>query len=250
MLINRRSVFEAHKGGATVGRLPTLAPKVLLADPDVDSHSLYAHLLGLEEIEITHATDGRAALVKALEYPFLLIITETCVPFLDGYALCEVLRHDRATITTPIMVVTADARPASLERALRAGADVALAKPVTGVMCSEAHRLMLRSRDLRDRSDRSTLEVAALLEKPRSWRQSDKPLKVSQSREHRRYDTAQPPIAPPHVICPSCERPLSYEVSYIGGVTARDSEQWDCYTCSGSCGRFEYRQRTRRLRPL
>jgi CheY-like chemotaxis protein len=227
--------------------LPRLAPKVLLADPDIDSHLLYARLLGLEEIEITHATDGRNALVKALEYPFLLIITETRVPFLDGYSLCEILRHDGATIIMPIMVVTADARPASLERALRAGADVALAKPVTEVMSSEAHRLMLRSRDLRDPSARP-LEVTTLLDKSQSRLQSGKPLKVTQSRRHRRYDTAQPPIAPPDVLCPSCHRPLNYEFSYIGGVTARDSEQWDCYTCSGPCGRFEHRQRTRRLR--
>jgi CheY-like chemotaxis protein len=248
MPMNRRSHFELHKSGVTTGRLPTLAPKVLLADPDIDSHLLYSHLLGLKAIEITHTTDGRNALVKALEYPFALIITETCVPFLDGYALCEILRHDGATTTTPIMVVTADARPASLERALRAGADVAFIKPVTDVMCSEAHRLILRSSELRDRSDPSALQFGSLLDTSQSGLRPGKLLKVSQSREHRRYDTAQPPIAPPNVICPSCDLPLTYELSYIGGVTARDSEQWDCYTCSGRCGRFEYRQRTRQLR--
>ena len=160
----------------------------------------------------------------------------------------RILRRDGATITTPIMVVTADARPASLERALRAGADVAFTKPVTDVMCSEAHRLILRSRELRDRSDQSALQFAPLLDKSQSGLQPGKPLKVTQSREYRRYDTAQPPIAPPNVICPSCDRPLTYEFSYIGGVTARDAEQWDCYTCLGRCGRFEYRQRTHRLR--
>jgi CheY-like chemotaxis protein len=247
LLINRRSHFDLRQSGVTTAPLRALAPKVLLADPDSDTHPLYAQLLGLEETDITHAIDGRNALVKALEYPFALIITETRVPFLDGYSLCEILRHDGATITTPIMVVTADARPASLERALRAGADVALAKPVTDVMSSEAHRLMRRSRDLRDRSDR-LLEAATLLDKPESRLQSSKPLKVTQTRGHRRYDTAQPPMAPPDVLCPSCDRPLRYEFSYIGGVTARDSEQWDRYTCSGPCGCFEHRQRTRRVR--
>ena len=114
-------------------------------------------------------------------------------------------------------------------------------------MSSEAHRLMLRSRDLRDPSDR-LLEAATLLDKSESRLQSSKPLKVTQTRGHRRYDTAQPPMAPPDVLCPSCDRPLRYEFSHIGGVTARDSEQWDSYACSGSCGRFEHRQRTRRLR--
>ena len=210
MLTNRRSHFDLRQSGVTTVPLRTLAPKVLLADPDIDSLSLYAQLLGLEETQITHATDGRDALVKALASPFALIITETLLPFLDGYSLCEILRHDGATITTPIMVLTADARPESLERALRAGADVALAKPVTDVMCSEAHRLMLRSRELRDRSERSALEVATLLAKSQPQLKSGKPLKVTQTRGHRRYDTAQPPMAPPDVLCPSCDRPLRY----------------------------------------
>ena len=247
-MIDRRSHFEPRHAVMTTARLPDLAPKILLADPDSDSHSLYAQVLGLKEIEITHATDGRNALVKALEYPFALIITETGVPFLDGYSLCEVLRQDSATSTTPIMVVTADARPASLARALRAGADVALAKPVTDVVFSEANRLLLQSRELRDRSHRATLEGATLLDESQSLLKPGKAPKVTKIRVHRRYDTAQPPITPPLVLCPSCDRPLNYEFSHIGGVTARDAEQWDYYTCSGPCGRFQHRQRTRKLR--
>ena len=49
--------------------------------------------------------------------------------------------------------------------------------------------------------------------------------------------------------CPTCDRPLVYERSHIGGVTERFSEQWDYYTCTG-CGPFQYRQRTRALRSV
>ena len=36
----------------------------------------------------------------------------------------------------------------------------------------------------------------------------------------------------------------------VGGVSARDPEQWDYYTCPGACGQFRYRQRTRKLQPV
>jgi hypothetical protein len=41
---------------------------------------------------------------------------------------------------------------------------------------------------------------------------------------------------------------LTYERSHIGGVSERNSEQWDYYECPSGCGTFQYRQRTRKLR--
>jgi predicted RNA-binding Zn-ribbon protein involved in translation (DUF1610 family) len=59
--------------------------------------------------------------------------------------------------------------------------------------------------------------------------------------------TTQPPLKPPALTCPSCDRHLTYEESYVGGVSQRHAEQWDYYDCP-VCGRFQYRQRTRKLR--
>jgi len=68
----------------------------------------------------------------------------------------------------------------------------------------------------------------------------------SRSKAFVRFVTTSPPVIPPPVSCPSCDRPLAYERSYIGGVTERQQEQWDQYTCA-KCGRFQYRHRTRKL---
>ena len=221
------------------------SPKVLVADPDGDSRELYASLLGLHEHDITHATDGREALVRVLEQPFALVITETQLPLIDGYALCEEIRKDAAIRATPIMVVTADARPAALKRALIAGADVVLAKPCAGdVLSTQAMRLILGDLDhggrqaTRERApDPEPAASAAVLGKVRGIK----------SRSHKRYDTTEPPVSPPVLRCPSCDRSLTYGSSHVGGVSARDPEQWDYYTCPGECGQFRYRQRTRKL---
>jgi hypothetical protein len=66
-------------------------------------------------------------------------------------------------------------------------------------------------------------------------------------RAHSRFATTSPSVAPPTLRCPSCDRPLVYEQSYLGGVSDRHAEQWDYFTCS-TCGMFQYRQRTRKIR--
>ena len=76
-------------------------------------------------------SDGRDALTKALARPPSLLVSETGLRFLDGYALCEILRRARATAAIPIVVVTADGRPAEMDRARDAGADIVVAQPTT-----------------------------------------------------------------------------------------------------------------------
>jgi hypothetical protein len=57
--------------------------------------------------------------------------------------------------------------------------------------------------------------------------------------------TTEPPAPPPVLRCPSCDERLGYLCSYVAG-TLRHPEQWDDYVCR-ACGRFQYRQRTRKL---
>ena len=68
-------------------------------------------------------------------------------------------------------------------------------------------------------------------------------------RQREAHITVGPEIAAPELRCPSCDGPLTYERSHLGGVSHRQPEQWDDYTCP-VCGTFEYRHRTRKLRGL
>ena len=52
--------------------------------------------------------------------------------------------------------------------------------------------------------------------------------------------------APPLLACPSCSASLIYQQTVISGVRP---ERWDLFTCA-TCGEFEYRHRTRRLRAV
>jgi CheY-like chemotaxis protein len=103
--------------------------RALLVDGDGDTRDLYQTFLVPRRYSVEHASDGREALAQAMLHPPDIIVMETRLGGVDGYCLCELLRAARDTSTVPIVVLTADARPASLERARRAGADVVLTKP-------------------------------------------------------------------------------------------------------------------------
>jgi hypothetical protein len=70
------------------------------------------------------------------------------------------------------------------------------------------------------------------------------------SRTHLRGETDLPPSSPPDLICPDCDRPLEYKSSQVGGVSERNAEQWDYFSCTAGCGMFQYRQRTRKVRKV
>ena len=213
--------------------------RVLVADADVETRSLYQELLSRAGCDVVDAADGRDALVKALTRRPTLVIAEMRLPIFDGYALCEVIRRDSMTRGVPILVVTTETRPKELDRARDAGADCVLTKPVPlDVLLQEIQRL-LRSPETENASARATRSAACL---------SDQRGRRSLVKTHPRFETTTPPLPPPELVCPSCDRPLIYESSHLGGVSSRHPEQWDDYTCPAACGRFEYRQRTRKIR--
>lgn len=225
---------------------PARVPLVLIADADDDTRALYRRAFESAAYDVTEAADGREALTKALVRRPALIVTELVLPRVDGFALCEILRSDRETANLPILIVTADARPAQLTRACRAGASTVLVKPVAiDSVVIETQRLLAEGCGARQ---------AIAVTDPRASRgESERPLAQASRRPPRslvkafsRFATTTPPLPPPAARCPSCDRPLTYERSHVGGVNQRDAEQWDDFVCS-SCGPFQYRHRTRRL---
>jgi len=216
-------------------------PLILVADPDHDTRMLYREALRSKPFEIEDAADGREALIKAIESRPTLVITESRLPFIDGYTLCDLLRRDAATRDTGILMLTGDALPALQQRALAFGADSVLLKPCPPeTLVREVERVerLARSRQ----SGQAVSQTSELPGRPGTRRPA------SRAKAHQRFETTTPRLTPPQLLCPSCERPLLYKRSYVGGVSDRHPEQWDYYDCSGSCGNFQYRQRTRKVR--
>jgi twitching motility two-component system response regulator PilG len=225
----------------------------LLVDGDADTRQMYGMYLSHRGVAIEETGDGREALALALARPHDVVITETRLPGLSGFDLCQLLRRDEATAATPIIVITADVFPEMLERAQRAGADAVLSKPcLPDFLFNEierqihrAIRLMDHARELHARALRGLQHSQALVDQARTVARQ----RVA-SRRFARSTTTSPPTPPAELVCPACDARLVYRQSYVGGVSVRHLEQWDLYDCGRGCGVFEYRQRTRRLRQI
>jgi len=206
---------------------------VLVVDDDADNRELYVESFSLAGWNVTHAANGREALVWGLVAAPSIIVTELRLPIIDGISLCEILRRDRATRGIPILVVTAETRPEQLERATRAGATALLIKPsAPDVVMAEMRRLVQES-DAALPSDRLTVNSG----------------RTALVKVHPRYWTTTPAEAALPLVCPICTRLLTYRETFMGGVSRLHPERWDYYECS-TCGRFQYRWRTRKLRRI
>jgi CheY-like chemotaxis protein len=104
-----------------------MSKTVLVVDDDkLARHSLMATLKGLD-LEVTEAADGKEGLAQAKQGPDL-IVTDIHMPEMDGLAMVAALRKDDKTKDIPVIVLTVDEAPSTINQALAAGVTVYLSK--------------------------------------------------------------------------------------------------------------------------
>jgi CheY-like chemotaxis protein len=83
------------------------APRVLLAEDDVDARELLAMLLRDAGYEVEEAGDGREALASIVREPPSLLITDCNMPNMSGNELVELLALDARLRSIPAIVISA-----------------------------------------------------------------------------------------------------------------------------------------------
>lgn len=107
--------------------------RILLAEDGRDNQLLITHLLRRAGCTVEIAENGREALQivaasRAEHAPFDAILMDVQMPVLDGHSATRSLRSDG--IDTPVIALTAHAMHGDRERALDAGCDGYMTKPV------------------------------------------------------------------------------------------------------------------------
>lgn len=102
-------------------------PLVLLVEDNADVVAYTASCL--PDYRLAVGKDGIEGLEIATDLVPDLIITDVMMPVMDGFELCNRLRHDERTSHVPIIMLTAKADMASKMEGLERGADVYLEKP-------------------------------------------------------------------------------------------------------------------------
>jgi DNA-binding response OmpR family regulator len=105
------------------------SPLVLCADDDADILALLALRLERAGFRVAQAVDGEQALSLARELRPDVLVLDVMMPRLSGTEVLGALRGDEATAGIPVVLLSARAQEADVERGLEAGADAYLAKP-------------------------------------------------------------------------------------------------------------------------
>ncbi len=105
--------------------------RVLVADdsPTMRQFIIFA-LKRLPNLHIDEAGDGVAALKKLSAQKYDLLLTDINMPMMDGLKLVGLIRNDTLYETLPIVVITTEGSEITRERAIQAGANEFLTKPL------------------------------------------------------------------------------------------------------------------------
>ncbi|MCB5164237.1 HAMP domain-containing protein [Streptomyces bambusae] len=147
----------AHPAGAATGSgTPAADPAdgpaaglagrtVLVVDDDPRNVFALTEILRAEGVRVLRAEDGRSGLeVLAAHGEVDLVLMDVMMAGMDGYATTEAIRRMPAHAHVPIVVVTAQAMPGDRDKALAAGADDHVTKPVDAADLAARLRTWLR----------------------------------------------------------------------------------------------------------
>lgn len=105
--------------------------KVLLVDDDCDGLMPLHLLLEMNKAEVECVDSAQAALIKISQNEYDILISDIGMPDMDGYDLMRTVRQsDNGNANLPAIALTAYASTQDRERALEAGFQYHLAKPI------------------------------------------------------------------------------------------------------------------------
>lgn len=133
---------------------PVSESKILIADDNVQNVELLEAYLADLGCETDVAGDGQETLEKVKTGQPDLILLDIMMPKMSGFEVCKQLKSDPATRSIPILVVTALHETGDIERAVEAGTDDFLSKPVNKLELVTRVKSLLRVRHLANEVDR------------------------------------------------------------------------------------------------
>lgn len=107
-----------------------MKPRILLIEDNEQNRYMATFLLERYGYEVVAAVDGPTGIELAAELLPLMILLDIQLPRMDGYAVARELRRNPALNGIPIVAVTSYAMMGDREKALAAGCDGYLEKPI------------------------------------------------------------------------------------------------------------------------
>ena len=128
--------------------------RILIADDNQANCELLDAYLSELDCEIDFAVDGQDTLNKVVSFNPDLILLDVMMPKFNGFEVCEQIKSAPATAAIMVLMVTALNERGDIERAVKAGTDDFLSKPVNQVELLKRVENMLKLKDVTDEVER------------------------------------------------------------------------------------------------
>ncbi len=107
-----------------------MTPSILIIEDNEQNMYMLSYLLTNSNYNILKAYNGIDGLKSAHENHPEIILIDIQLPDMDGYEICSKLRHNGLPKNTTIIAVTSYAMGGDKEKAIEAGADGYIEKPI------------------------------------------------------------------------------------------------------------------------
>jgi len=104
--------------------------RVLIVEDNMDTYELVHFILEKNEYDTFLAMNGRDGVNAAIKQKPDLIIMDLSMPEMDGWTATGLIKRDPKTSSIPLIALTAHALPGDRQRAMDAGCDEYMTKPM------------------------------------------------------------------------------------------------------------------------
>lgn len=146
-----------------------LSGNLLVVDDDEANRDMLSRRLERLGFAVALAEDGRAALARAAEQPFDLILLDVVMPELDGYDVLLRLKANDGLRHVPVIVLSASGEIDSAVRCIELGAEDYLSKPIDAVLLRARIGACLEKKRLHDQEQQHLATIQAMADELTEW---------------------------------------------------------------------------------
>jgi CheY-like chemotaxis protein len=107
-----------------------MAAKILYIDDIPEQRYMVKKIMATRGFEVTAAANGPEGIAMATRIAPDVVIVDLMMPYMDGIEVIKALRTHPATATVPIVALTVLQGEETARKALEAGANIYISKPV------------------------------------------------------------------------------------------------------------------------
>jgi DNA-binding response OmpR family regulator len=137
-------------------------PRILIADDNPQGVELLEAYLSGIECDLDTAADGEETLHKIKHWHPDLVLLDIMMPKISGFEVCKRLRAEPATQEIAVLMITALDQQSDIDRAVEAGTDDFLTKPINKTELLLRVRCVLKSMINKRKLDRALAYIQAV----------------------------------------------------------------------------------------